>query len=263
MPDPAPDTVPLIDIAPRHLRGVVGASTVRTPGLRAIELAVRSLFDDGGIVLVDGKVGVGKTYATDYVLQSMGIPIYWTDMADTSRGREANAKIYEAVAGKRPSLRMNSYALTAETVDLLDNLRAVLVVDEAPNMTVSAMRQLRYLHDRPTTKVLMVLIGAKVINTVTRVPELDSRVSRRITVNELTKKEALELVPKIHPVLANTDAKVLADLSVYAKGNLRNWAHILEVANHGGVDPEEGIDPEMGRIIISALSGGARRREAS
>lgn len=263
MNEPAADTVPLVDIAPRHLRGVVGASTVRTPGLRAIEVAVRSLFDDGGIVLVDGKVGVGKTYGTDYVLQALGVAVYWTDMADTSRGREANAKIYEAVTGKRPSMRMSAYALTAETVDVLDGLQAVLVVDEAPHMTVSAMRQLRYLHDRPTTKVLMVLIGASVIHKVTRVPELDNRVSRRITVNELTRAEALEFVPKLHPVLANTSAKVLADLSVYAKGNLRNWAHVLEVANHSDVDPEKGIDPEMGRIIIGALSGGARRKEAS
>lgn len=242
---------------PEHLPGLTEATIVDTPGLREIRLAVNQLHESGGIVLIDGKPGVGKTFGTRHVLAGLDIRVHWADMPDTPKGKEANARIFTAVTGQRPPMRMTEYALTEETVDVLDGLKAVLVIDEAQNMTRSALRQIRYLHDRPSTKVLLALIGTGVNSAVRQVPELDSRVSRRIKVKELTGAQMKALLPQLHPALEATPLDVLVQLGEYAKGNLRNWARILEVANSFQLDPVNGIDVTAARHIIRAITGGA------
>ena len=73
-------------LQPEHLPGQHGASTVETPGLREIRVAISHLFDDGGIILIDGKPGVGKTFGTKFVLSGVDVPVYWVDMPDRPRG---------------------------------------------------------------------------------------------------------------------------------------------------------------------------------
>ncbi len=242
---------------PEHLPGLKGAATITTPGLREIQHAISQLYDSGGILLIDGKPGVGKTFGTKHVLTELGVRVHWADMPDTPKGKEANARIFTAVTGRRPPPRMTEYALTDETVDVLDGLKAVLVVDEAQNMTKSALRQLRYLHDRPTTKALLVLLGPSVINVVTQVPELDSRVARRVHVKELTSAQLRDLLPQFHPILAAMSESVRVRLAEYARGNLRQWARVLEVAGSMQLDVNGGIDERAAKYMIRAITGGA------
>jgi len=241
---------------PEHLPGVHDAETINTPGLREIRIAVTQLFDDGGIILVDGKPGVGKTFATKCVLSSMDVPVHWVDMPDTPKGKEANARIYTAVTGRRPHGRMTEFALTEETVDVLDGLKAVLAIDEGQNMTTGALRQVRYLHDRPSTRALLILVGPGVSRAVARVPELDSRVSRRIEVSALNTKQIHDLLPGLHPTLALTSTTVLATLSHSAKGNLRQWARVLEIARNIGIDKTRGISEKDAQLILGVMRGG-------
>lgn len=245
-------------VAPCHLPGVDGAATLETPGLREIRVAIAPLCAIGGIVLIDGKPGVGKTFGARNVIAGLGVRAHWVDMPDTPKGKEANARIYAAVTGRRPPHRMTEYALTEETVDVLDGLTAVLAIDEAQNMTRSALRQVRYLHDRPTTRVLLVLIGSGVTGAVAQVPELDSRVSRRVRVEELGRRDVTGLVRQLHPTFAATGTDVLVELGTYAKGNLRRWARIVEVAASFGIDADDGIGPDLARHVIRAITGGAR-----
>lgn len=248
---------PIATLAPAHLPGLDGVTTISTPGLREIQVAVTQLYDHGGIIVVDGDPGVGKTFGTTHVLSTLDVRVHWADMPDTPKGKEANARIYTAVTGRRPPMRMTEYALTDETVDVLEGLKAVLVVDEAQNMTRSALRQLRYLHDRPTTKALLILLGPGVSRVVAQVPELDSRVARRIHVKELTGPQMRELLPQLHPLLANTADDVLVQLAAYARGILRRWARVLEVASTLRLDPGSGIDARAAKFIIRAITGGA------
>lgn len=243
---------------PRHLHGVKGAATLNTPGLREIRNGVTQLIHDGGIAAVDGKPGVGKTFGTQEVLSRLDVRVHWVDMPDTPKGKEANARIYTAVTGRRPSRRMTEYELTEETVDVLQDLQGVLVIDEAQNMTRSAMRAIRFLHDRPTTHVLFLLLGSGVIEAVRSVPELDSRVSRRTMIQEIGGAKLLPLLREWHPLFATTDQKNMIALAEYAKGNLRNWARILEVATSFGASNEVGITKEQAKHIIRAISGGGR-----
>lgn len=248
---------PVATRAPAHLPGLDGVTTISTPGLREIQVAVTQLYNTGGIILVDGVPGVGKTFGTMHVLSTLDIRVHWADMPDTPKGKEANARIYTAVTGRRPPLRMTEYALTDETVDVLEGLKAVLVVDEAQNMTRNALRQLRYLHDRPTTKALLLLLGPGVSKVVAQVPELDSRVARRVHVKELTGPQMRQLLPELHPLLANTPEDVLIELAAYARGNLRRWARVLEAGSSMNLDSEVGIDAKAAKFIVRAITGGA------
>jgi DNA transposition AAA+ family ATPase len=244
-------------LLPEHLPGLRDAATIETPGLREIRVSVKHLFDCGGIMLIDGKPGVGKTFGTKFILSGLEVPVHWVDMPDTPRGKEANARVFTAVTGRRPPQRMTEFALTEETVDVLDGLKAVLVIDEAQNMTASALRQVRYLHDRPTTKVLLILLGPGVGRTVALVPELDSRVSRRIRVAELGGTQLHELLPKFHPTLAATPEKVLTKLAETAKGNLRQWARVLEIARNLNIETGQAISEQVAGHILRLMKGGS------
>ena len=241
-----------------HLPGTEGSQILTTPGLRLVGHTAQQLLGTRSVVLVDGQPGVGKTFATRHVLSQATIPVCWADMPDTPKGKEANARIYQAVTGQRPPTRMTEYALTEETVAVLDGLTAVIVIDEAQNMTRNALRQIRFLHDRPSTTALFILIGSGVINTVRGVPELDSRTSRRIPIEPLSGKKLKELVPQLHPILENTDDAILHRLAQHAQGNLRSWARLVEVGLAVGATPESGIDQSKAKAMIRLITGGAR-----
>ena len=252
-------TSPLVTLSgPKHLAGLKDATTLNTAGLRSIRRSISQLVEEGGIILIDGKPGVGKTFGTQEVLSSLDIRVHWADMPDTPKGKEATARINAAVTGRRPTNRMTEYELTEETVDALQDLHGVLVIDEAQNMTVSAMRVLRYLHDRPSTKVIFLLLGSGVLDAVRTVPELDSRVSRRTIIKEIAGDKLVATLHELHPILGATEDQILIQLAAYAKGNLRNWARVLEVATSFRVTPKTGITSEHVKHIIRAISGGSR-----
>ncbi len=235
------------------------SEVLETPGLRELRIAVTQLFDSGGIIAVNGPPGVGKTYATRTVLEHAGFPVHWVDMPDTPKGKEASARVFAAVTGRRPPVRMTEYALTEETVDVLDGLRAALVIDEAQNMTRGALRQVRYLHDRPSTRALLILVGSGVTTAVAAVPELHSRVARTVNIGELSATQLRDLLPHLHAIYANTPATVLGDLARYAKGNLRRWTRIVETALQFGIEPEQGVQPEAARHLLRAINGTIRK----
>jgi DNA transposition AAA+ family ATPase len=240
-----------------HVDGIKTA-TVETSGLKEIRLAIQHLRGNGGIVAIDGRPGVGKTFATRFVLSGLDLRVCWADMPDTTKGKEASARIFSAVTGKRPRIQMTEYQLTEETVDVLDGLRAVIVIDEAQNLNVNALRQIRYLHDRPTTRALLILIGSDVLTAIRRVPELDSRVARRVHVKELRGEQIGDVVTQLHPILEATTTVTLNELARYAKGNLRQWVRIIEVATNGNLDVDQGIQPKAAAHIIRVITGGTK-----
>lgn len=245
-------------VAAEHLRGVEGATILNTPGLREIRSNISQLQDKGGIILIDGKPGVGKTFGTRQTLSNCNLDIYWTDMPDTPKGKEAMARIFHSVTGKHPTMRMTNYELTEATIEALDKKQGILVIDEAQNLTHSALRALRFLHDRPSTQMLFILVGSNVIGTVRNVPELDSRVSRRSIIHELTSKDLLLSLKELHPIFAATKEEIMVDLGEYARGNLRSWARILEVAETFDFEEILGINQQQCKYIIRTITGGKR-----
>jgi hypothetical protein len=92
---------------------------------------------------------------------------------------------------------------------------------------------------------------------VNQVPELDSRVAQRVHVKELTGAQLRELLPQLHPTLGAMSESVRVQLAEYAKGNLRQWARVLEVLGSMQLDPSDGLDERAARFVIRAITGGA------
>jgi hypothetical protein len=106
--------------------------------------------------------------------------------------------------------------------------------------------------------MLFILIGSGVTHNVSGVPELDSRVSRRVTLKELIGNELRTSLKLLHPLFASTSDDVLTSLAEYAKGNLRNWARVLEVASSYNIDNSSGIAPGQANYIIRSITGGSK-----
>lgn len=240
---------------PRHLSGVTGAATISTPGLREFRVNFRQMFGQSHVYLIDGEPGVGKTYGVRTALTELDLPTFWVDMSDTPRGKETTSRVFQAVSGRRPPRYLTDFELQEETVDALNDRTAVLAIDEAQNLTVSAIRALRYLSDRPTSRLVVTLIGPGVFNTVRRVPEFDSRVSRRTHVKGLRGAKGLDLIRELHPLLAATKEDVVVHLAEVARGNLRAWTRIVEVAQSLNISPTRGLQMNDAKLIVRQVAG--------
>jgi len=60
----------------------------------------------------------------------------------------------------------------------------------------------------------------------------------------------------LHPAFAEMSEEVRVQLAEYAKGNLRQWARVLEAAGSMHLDPTTGIDERAAKFVIRAITGG-------
>ena len=65
----------------------------------------------------------------------------------------------------------------------------------------------------------------------------------------------MSMIQELHPLFGDTSVDVLVQLGNHAKGNLRNWARILEVAQSFGVTGS--IDAKSAQHIVRAITGGS------
>jgi hypothetical protein len=96
----------------------------------------------------------------------------------------------------------------------------------------SALRQLRYLHDRPTTKPLLVLVGAGVINVVAQVPaaKFIIRAITGYTVSILLKVSTLNdaLVADTELTIQRPDWAVIRARPNFNENGQVLWADLLD-----------------------------------
>jgi len=236
---------------PRHIGGLTKAKTINTDGFRGIQLDLATSGGRSGLYVVDGAPGVGKTFAVSTYLAEHEISACWADMPDTPKGKEATQRIYRAVTGSQPSHRITEFELTERTVEALSESSAALVIDEAQNLTRSALKQVRYLLDRQTTRTPIILIGSGIQTVIANVPELLSRVARYRPVLPIPTSSTLDLISSFHPVFSGPDPEALATLHRYARGNLRRWARIAEVCESYEIDF---ITKETAELILSQIS---------
>lgn len=239
---------------PLHLMGTHGARVVETLQLRQIRVAVEQAAEVQGIVVVYGDVGLGKTFSVDLACRSLPLPVYWVDMPNRPKGREAVARVFEAVSGRRVDLRQRGYMLLYDVQDLLTDRACILVVDEAQNMSKESLRQLRYLHDRTETKFVLALLGYGVEKVLSaEVPELASRVCRWVGCRPIPLRALGDVISSYHPIFAATGPEVRARLYQAAGGNFRTWGRILEVALSLDLSETSGIGPDDVDDVLAAL----------
>ncbi len=246
---------------PLHLAGTEDADAVETNYVQQVEAGVAAMFEVGGILLTEGKPGRGKSFAVDLAATRLGLPTYWVDMPHRPKGNETLVRIYKAITGCDPPPATKHWALTDDVVLLLEGERCALVIDESQNVDRESLRVLRYLHDRRSTCFVLVLVGVDLRRRLQAVPELLSRVGRTVLAPEFTAVQATAVLSSYHPIFKATDAAVIAELWEWAKGNFRNWAHILFTAKSLDLG-SQGLTTDDAALIYRAINGSIRKKTA-
>lgn len=248
---------------PRHLPGTEDANVVNTTFMRAARAGLTAMARLGGIVIIDGGSGTGKSFSAWEAVKQLPQPCYWVDMPDSPKGKETTSRIYRALAGHLPPNVIELHLLE-DVVDLLADRQVTLVVDEAQNLTRASFRQLRYLHDRRETRYLLVMVGAGVLAGINRsTPELANRVGRMIQFKPIPPKQLRSVLCAYHPIFANTEPDVLKVFHGRIGGNFRLWARVLEQAHSAGIDSKAGIALPQARGILHSLALPHRVEEAA
>lgn len=143
----------------------------------------------GGFVMLTGEVGTGKTTICRLLLEQL--PEH-TQVAMVLNPKVSAVELLETIAeelkldidGARGSTKMLIDRLTHYLLDAYaQGLRAVLIIDEAQNLSIDALEQVRLLTnlETPTQKLLQILLlGQPELRSLLGKPEL-RQLSQRIT----------------------------------------------------------------------------------
>lgn len=144
---------------------------------------------DGGLVLLTGEVGTGKTTVCRCLLEQLPEDV---DIALVLNPKLTTVELLATICdefriGYDPELtgvkgyidRINSYLLAAHE----NNRRAVLIIDEAQNLSADVLEQLRLLTNLETSQrklLQIILLGQPELRDLLRQPEL-RQLAQRIT----------------------------------------------------------------------------------
>ena len=161
--------------------------------------------DQGGFVVLTGEVGTGKTTICRSVLQQLPDnaniafvinPRQSTNQLLQSIFSELSIPYREGMTSKAMMDRLNAYLLGAHA----DGRNTILIIDEAQNLSVDVLEQLRLLTNLETDEkklLQLVLLGQPELNDILAKPELrqlTQRVTARYHLTPLSKTEVADYI---------------------------------------------------------------------
>lgn len=207
-----------------------GATVLDTTPMRLFALAAPQAVNLAGILLVDGEPGHGKTCTVETWRQQQSIPTLRVQLPGRATSAAVTQQLLTALRTPHdPTERV--WRLQNRLMDSLLARPRILIVDEAQNLGVAGLNQLRHYHDHPDAAWTLVLVGAGISKKIAKNRELVSRISRRVAFGPLTGAGLIEALIAYHPTLyphAPTDllhqVDELLERAGYGRGNLRAWA---------------------------------------
>ena len=241
----------------RHFLALQDAETLETDHLVMAERAVRDACQANAMAVIHGEAGLGKTYAVDHALQDTDRPTVWATFPSRPTPRLIAATLLELLTG-RPT-RLDRFRAVARLVELLAERDQLVVVDESQLLTGDCIELLRYVHDQPTTRFGLVLIGGNgTWKVLSAEPMLASRIYRRVRFQALTRTEVLTGLPAYHPLHRNCPTELLGWVDdTFTHGNLRHWAAFslsaTQLAKENGTRV---LDQQIARSVFALHGGG-------
>jgi len=239
-----------------HHPGLQDAGILNTPSLRLARIAVRHAAETAGIGVVHGDAGLGKTFAVTYACGETGVPVVWAQVGPRPTLKEVTEQVLSAVLGRR--VQGTRYELTSQLRSVLAEERRLVVLDEAQNLNLEAVEQIRHVHDDLSTDFALLLVGGHGCwKTIEQYPMLRSRVQRRVRFEPLTGEEVLKYMPRYHRLYEGADPALLLGVDRrFARGNLRRWAVFTEACARLIADGQiERLDEEAVDLCLVLING--------
>lgn len=244
----------------RHFLNLEDAETIPTDHLRLTARAVRDAAAAHAMAVIHGEAGLGKTYAVDQAVTTATVPVVWATFPSRPTPKLVASTLLEQITG-RPT-RLDRRRATGRLVELLADTERLVVIDESQLLTGDCLELLRYLHDQPTTRFGLVLVGGNgTWQVLSREPMLASRIYRRIRFAPLTQDEVLAELPGYHPLYATCPPALISLVDdVFAHGNLRHWAAFTLSARQLAAEVGRPVlDEQLARNVFALHGGGSDR----
>jgi DNA transposition AAA+ family ATPase len=243
----------------RHFLELSDAATVPTEAYLLTRRTVSDLFEASAMGAVHGEAGTGKTFAVeDALASSTEIETCWLSFPSRPTMRLVTTTLLAALSRSATSHDRNRFEATAEIVDILSHEPRVIVVDEAQRLNRECIEFLRHVHDYPTTRFALVLVGGDGCwEVLSREPMLRSRIYRRVVFRPLGRRQVLAMVRQYHPLYRNISDELVHFIDDnFAHGNFRSWAAFTrsaqDLCQRTG---REVVDEAIARNVF-ALHGG-------
>ena len=183
---------------------------------KALDYLQFGLHELAGFILLTGEVGSGKTTIVRNIIKEMEENVTFSMVFNTKvSNKQILAMINDdfglSVTGKDKTTllrNLNDYLINNHA----DDRRAVIIIDEAQNLTVSALEEIRLLSnlEATTSKLLqIVLVGQPELNkTILRheLRQLRQRISVHVKIEPLTREETENYVYYRLEVAGNRNA---------------------------------------------------------
>lgn len=214
-----------------HFLGLEGAETMQTLSFARTQEAWADTVEAGGLAVVHGDAGRGKSFATNYAAAAEELPVTAFTFEPRTTLKRMTEAILRGVSGV-PHIGSRFSLLDALAQALAERPR-VLTIDEAQLLSHEAIETLRWLWDAAETQFALILVGGNGCwEHIEAYPMLRSRVFTRVAFEALSEDDVLEVIPHYHFIYAETTATTITDIDErFAHGNFREWAAFTNMAH--------------------------------
>ncbi len=240
-----------------HYLGLQGARTMATTALQLTRRAIGDLVDLQAMGVVYGPAGSGKTFAWQTAVAEFDVPVCAVQFPSRPSMLRVAQVLLGRLSAKTP--KGSRFTLSDELLDLLAERPRLVVIDEAQWLNRDCIEYVRHLHDDPTTKFALLLVGGNGCwDVLSREPMLRSRLFRRVPFAPLTPDGVLRVIPSYHPLYATVDPALLLLIDdVFAHGFFREWATFTHTAQRVCADRQTPLDEAIARAVFTLHDGGA------
>jgi DNA transposition AAA+ family ATPase len=242
----------------RHFLDLQDAQTVPTEAFKLTRRAISDMFEAQAMGVVHGEAGLGKTFAVEEALCGWpDVESLWAGFPSRPTMRLVAVTLLELLTGV-PSAEPNRFRATGQLLEELTRRPRVVVIDEAQRLNRECIEYLRHLHDQPTTRFALLLVGGDgTWEVLSREPMLRSRIYRRVTFKPLPAPQMIQAVRHYHPLYRDAaDELLLLIDDVFGHGNFRNWASFTRSAQDLCRQARRRIDERVARNVFTLYGGG-------
>ena len=228
---------------------------VHTPLTTGIQDVVVASVLSGGMSLIDGPVGIGKTTGVVEAARGIKIEAVYVNMVGLDTLRDELSTIWTALTGTtNPG---TGSQIRIDIQNALIRRRTLLLIDDAHHVKTKGLSTLMSIWNRVHTSqgegTPIVLCGNNLGTYLSRtLPEMLSRADTEYEAKPLAGKALVNAVLTMEPSIAGTEANLIRDLNMrYFRGELRRWnqffTHLTRFRPEGTVGPI--TDDDVERVL--------------